>query len=115
MDKLFLPLMAFGLISPLLSILAAFIFFLRHRERAQPESRVSAIGYAAAVVLFAAVGGFLGLTIGVEQACPRMGNLCGLWAAFITGPIGFSLGILLVGIGLSLITAAEAPGESNSP
>jgi hypothetical protein len=78
MDKLFLPLMALGLVSPLLAIMAAFIFFFRHRERAAPNGRVSAIGYIIAIIFFAAVGGFVGVTIGLQQACPRMGNLCGL-------------------------------------
>jgi len=51
MDKLFLPLMALGLVSPLLAIMAAFIFFFRHRERAAPNGRVSAIGYIIAILL----------------------------------------------------------------
>jgi CDP-diglyceride synthetase len=106
LDKLFLPLMILGLISPVAAIVAAIIFFVRHRDRVEPERRVPTVGYVLAIVICAAVGGYFGVAFGIEQACPQLGNLCGLWGFFVTGPIFLALGILLVGVVVSLIRAA---------
>jgi purine-cytosine permease-like protein len=114
MDKLFLPLMILGLISPLAAIVAAVNFFVRHRERVEPERRVPVIGYVLAIISCAAIGGYFGLVFGIGQACPQLGNLCGLWGVFVTGPISFAVGILLVGVMVSLIRPATRPDESSS-
>jgi hypothetical protein len=113
MEDLFLPLMGLGLISPIASIAVTLFLFFRRCERVEPERRVSTVGFVLAVIFFAVIGGFLGVAIGVERACPRFGNLCGLWAVFITGPICFSLGVLLPGILISLIPAAARPDDNN--
>jgi heme A synthase len=114
MEKLFLPLMGVGLISPVVAIMAAFILFIRHRARVEPEGRVPAIGYVLAVIVSGAIGGCFGLLFGLDQACPRLGNLCGLWPVFVTGPICLALAILLVGIMVSLIRPAPRSADRSS-
>jgi hypothetical protein len=42
-----------------------------------------------------------------------LGNLCGLFPVFVTAPICFSLGVLLVGIAVSSIRPAPTNGNSN--
>ena len=109
LGKLFLPLTGLGLVSPIAAIMAACVLFARHRERVEPERRVPVIGFILAICICGAIGGYFGLTFGIGLACPEMGNLCGLWAFFVTAPIFFALGILLVGIVVSLIRPAATP------
>jgi hypothetical protein len=103
LGKLFLPLLGLGLISPVAAIIAASVLFARHRDRVEPERRVPVIGFILATSICGAIGGTFGLLLGIGLACPEMGNLCGLWGFLVTGPIFFALGILLVGIVISMI------------
>jgi hypothetical protein len=107
--KLFVPLMVLGFISPIAAIIASCILFTRHRDRDEPKGRVPLIGFIIAAGICGAIGGYFGLAFGVAWACPEMGNLCGLWGVFVTAPICFALGILLVGIVVSLIRPAPRP------
>jgi CDP-diglyceride synthetase len=109
MEKLFLPLTIVGLMSPIAAMVASIIFFVRHRDRVEPERRIPIIGYVLAIVVCAAIGGYFGVLFGIKQACPQLGNLCGLWGFFVTGPICLALGILLVGLAISLISASPGP------
>ena len=109
LGKLFLPLTGLGLISPIAAIMAACVLFARHRERIEPERRVPVVGFILAISICGAIGGYFGLVFGIGLACPEMGNLCGLWGFFVTAPIFFALGILLVGIVVSLIRPAPRP------
>jgi hypothetical protein len=116
MDKLFPALMMLGLVSPIAAIAAAFILYARHRDRVEPERRVPAIWYVLAVFICGAIGGTVGLFFGIEQACygPEASNLCGLWGFFVTGPISFSLAIVLVGLLVSSVRPAPKPDDGNS-
>jgi hypothetical protein len=111
--ELFLPLTFVGLISPIAAVIAAFILFVRHRARVEPERRVPVIGYLLAIIVCGVIGGFFGWISGLALACPMMGNLCGLWPVFVTGPIFLALGILLVGIAVSSIRPAASDDNSN--
>jgi uncharacterized membrane protein len=116
MNKLFPALMLLGLISPIAAIVGALILYGRHRDRVEPEHRVSAMGYVLAVIVCGVTAGFFGLFFGLELACqgPKAGNLCGLWGFFVTGPISFALAILLVGVVVSSIRPAPKPDDNNS-
>jgi hypothetical protein len=107
--KLFVPLMGLGFISPIAAIIASCVLFARHRQRVEPERRVPVIGFTLAAGICGAIAGYFGLAFGVARACPEMSNLCGLWGVFVTAPICFALGILLVGIVVSLIRPAPRP------
>ena len=89
-----------GFLSPLIALASAIIFFLRHRERVQPERRVPVIAFILALIVCGVGAGCFGLYLGLELACklPNPGNLCGLWAFLVTGPILMACGIFLVGL-----------------
>jgi hypothetical protein len=107
--KLTMPLSGLAMISPIAAIVAACVLFVRHRKRVEPARQVSVIGFILAMVVCGAVGGTFGLLLGIGLACPGMGNLCGLWGFLVTAPIFFALGILLVGIVISMIPARAGP------
>jgi MFS family permease len=96
-------LIGIGLISPLIALFSAIVFYVHHRERVEPGRRVPLVAFILALLLCAIGGGFFGLYIGLELACktPNPGNLCGLWAFLVTGPILMALGIFLVGLGVN--------------
>ena len=101
--NLIMPLSGLGMISPIAAIVAACVLFARHRKRVEPARQVPVIGFILAMVVCGAVGGTFGLLLGIGLACPGMGNLCGLWGFLVTAPIFLALGILLVGIAISMI------------
>jgi len=98
--------MILGLVSPLAAIAAASLLYARHSRRVGRARQAPVIAYVLAIVVFGAAGGVLGLLVGLKQACPAAGNLCGLWPAFVTGPFFCALGILLVAIAVSSIRPA---------
>jgi len=114
--KFFIELIIVGIISPIAAIVAAIILYARHRNRVEPERRVPAIAYALAVIVSGAIGGYFGFFFGIERACsvPKPGNLCGLWGFFVTGPIAFSLAVLLIGIVVSTIRPASKLEDDHS-
>lgn len=116
LDKLFPELMIFGLISPIVAIVAAVLLYVRHRNRVEPERRVPVIGYVLAILICAAVAGYAGLVFGIQQACdaPKAGNLCGLWGFFVTGPLASALAMLLVGMVVSSIRPTPKPDDGHS-
>ena len=111
--NLFLPLTFVGLVSPFAAVIAAILLFGRHRARVEPARRVPVIGYVLAIIVCGVIGGFFGLISGLAFACPVLGNLCGLFPVFVTAPICFSLGVLLVGIAVSSIRPAPTNDNSN--
>jgi hypothetical protein len=98
-------LIGIGFISPLIALVSAIVFYGRHRERVEPEHRVPVIAFILALIVCGFGAGFLGLYLGLELACksPNPGNLCGLWAFLVTGPILMALGIFLVGLAISFL------------
>ena len=50
---------------------------------------------ALAVGIFA---GFFGMIKGGELACPKAGNLCGLYGVFVTGPISFAVAVIIMSV-----------------
>ena len=88
---------------PVVAIGSAVFFYIRHRNRIEPERRVPAIVYVSAVIVCGGIAGFLGVAFGTSWACPEMGNLCGLVGVLVVGPISCVLAIFLVGLALSLI------------
>ncbi|HEY6024832.1 MAG TPA: hypothetical protein VIV34_11745 [Pseudolabrys sp.] len=114
--KSFPFLMFLGLISPLLALLSAVIFYTRHCGRVEPQRRVPVIAYVLAVIIGGIISGYLGLIFGIQMACPATGNLCGLWGFFVTGPILMALAVFLIGCSLSLVRPASKPiipGDAN--
>ena len=107
--RLFLLLFFLGLLSPVVAIICATLFYARHR-RARPnlERRVPPVAYVLILLVCAVVGYWFALWCGIELACVRYpsGNLCGLFGFFATGPLGASLAILFVG-GLILFLPAD--------
>ena len=106
--KLFPVLMFLGLISPLVALLSAVLFYTHHRDRVEPERRVPAIAYVLAVIVCGIIFGYFGLVLGIRLACnsPTSSNLCGLWGFFVTGPLLMALAIFLVGLLVSLVRPA---------
>jgi len=92
---------------PVAGILSAVLFYVRHRDRIEPQRRVPIVAYVIAVVVCGGVAGFFGVIFGVSLACPQAGNLCGLVGVLIVGPIFCALAMFLVGLALSL----RCPGE----
>ena len=78
--KLFPVLMFLGLISPLVALLSAILFYARHRKRVEPEHRVPTIAYVLAVVGCGVIFGYFGVVLGIKLACnsSTSSNLCGL-------------------------------------
>jgi MFS family permease len=107
--NLFPVLMLVGLISPLVALISAIIFYVHHRDRVEPGRRVPIIVFILALIVCAFLAGCFGLYLGLNMACPKLGNLCGLWAFLVTGPILMALGIFLVGLAVSLVQ--PAPGS----
>jgi hypothetical protein len=107
--KLFPLFMFLGIISPLAALLSAFVFYFRHRDRIEPERRVSGIAYVLAVIVCGVIAGYFGLNFGISLACnsPTSSNLCGLWGFFVTGPLTMALAIFLIGWLLSLVRPAS--------
>ncbi len=68
--------------------LSAVLFYIRHRDRIEPERRVPVAVYVIAVVVCGGVAGFFGVIFGVSLACsgPRAANLCGLVGVLVFGP-----------------------------
>ena len=91
------------MISPIAAIVAACVLFARHRKRVESARQVSVIGFILSMVVCGAIAGTFGLLFGIGLACPGMGNLCGLWGFLVTAPVFCALGILLVGIAISMI------------
>jgi hypothetical protein len=106
--NLFPVLMLVGFISPLVALISAIIFYVHHRDRVEPERRVPVIAFILALIVCAVIAGCFGLYLGLNLACnsPTSGNLCGLWAFLVTGPILMALGIFLVGLAVSLVQPA---------
>jgi hypothetical protein len=102
--------MNIGFISPFVSIILAFVFFIIHCNRIEPERRISAVAYALSVIICGGIGGCAGLIFGIQQACstPTSSNLCGLWGFFVTGPISFALAIFIVGLALFLVRPRQS-------
>jgi tetratricopeptide (TPR) repeat protein len=110
-DKSFAFLMGVGFISPIVAIILAIIFYVMHCHRVEVERRIPVLLYVPAAIISGGIGGSVGLTVGIHQACsaPKSSNLCGLWGFFVTGPICFSLAVALVGVALFLVR----PGQSS--
>ncbi len=109
MTNFFLPLTGLGFISPIAAIIAACVLFARHRKRVEPARQVSVITFILGMCVCGAIGGTFGLLLGIGVACPDMGNLCGLWGFLVAAPIFAALGILLVGIVISMIPVRTGP------
>jgi hypothetical protein len=109
--KLFPFLMFFGLISPLVALLSAVLFYNRHRGRVEPERRVGGIAYFLAVIIGGGISGYVGVIFGIQFACssPTSSNLCGLWGFFVTGPLLMALAVFPIGWSLSLVRPASKP------
>ena len=107
--KLFPLLMFLGLISPLVALLSAVLFYNRHRDRVEPERRVRSIAYVLAVIICGVISGYFGVIFGIQLACnsPTSSNLCGLWGFFVTGPLLMALAIFLIGWSLPLVRPAS--------
>ena len=84
-------------------------FYKRHCKRIEPERRVSPVAYTLAVIVCGGIAGFLGVALGTGWACsgPNPGNLCGVVAVLLIGPISCFLAMFLVGLSLSLIRPAK--------
>jgi hypothetical protein len=92
---------------PVIAIGSAIFFYVRHRNRIEPERRVPVIVYILAMIICGGGVGFLGVVLGAAWACPGAGNLCGLVGVLVVGPISGTLAIVLVGLALSLIRPAR--------
>jgi hypothetical protein len=101
--KTFVPGMLVGVVSPFIAMIVAFALYLRHRERIEAERRIPALAYLFALIVAAAPAGFFGMLGGNVLACPKAGNLCGLYGVFVTGPLSFSLAIVALAVALSLV------------
>jgi hypothetical protein len=101
--KIFIPGMFLGVLFPLVAIVFSFIFYFIHRDRIEPERRVPAVAYVLALIVCGGVAGYAGLVFGIMLACPKAGNLCGLFGFFVTGPISLSLAIFLIASALFLV------------
>jgi hypothetical protein len=96
---------------PLISIGCAVFFYVRHSRRIEPARRVSVVLYVLAMIVCGGIAGVLGTGLGIQWACsgPKAGNLCGLVGFLVTGPIAGTLGVVLVGLALSLISPEQQP------
>jgi hypothetical protein len=109
--NLFLPLSSLGIITPFVAIVVACVLFARHRSRVETARQLSVFGFILAVVVCGAIGGLVGLLVGIGAACPDKGNLCGLWGFLVTAPLFAAVGIVLAGVGISLIPARTESDE----
>jgi len=103
LDRLFLPAMIVGFLSPFLAIVVAVVLYGRHADRVERERRVPLGAYVLGVVVAGIVAGFFGMIWGIDLACPAAGNLCGLFGVFGTGPVAGLLAVTLLGLALFLI------------
>lgn len=94
---------------PLIAIGSAVFFYDRHRRLIEPARRVPVLLYVAAAIVCGGAAGLLGIDLGIQSACsaPNPGNLCGMVGFLIAGPIAGTLGVVLVGLALSLIRPEE--------
>jgi hypothetical protein len=108
MNTLFGVLMPFFPLWLLAAIGAAIGFYVRHRNRIEPERRVPVGMYVFAVIACGGIAGVLGVVFGIKLGCSILesGNLCGLIGFLVVGPISSVLGIVLLGLWLSRIQPA---------
>jgi purine-cytosine permease-like protein len=97
-----LPLLLFGLcfFSPVIAVVCAGFFYVRHRRACPLEKRISVIAYVFALLVCALVGYLIGLQYGIVWACSppiRGGNLCGLAGFFVIGPLAAALATFFAG------------------
>jgi hypothetical protein len=118
MNTFFGVLMPFFPLWPLAAICSAILFYVRHRNRIEPERRVSVGLYVFLVMVCGSIAGCLGVVFGIKWECsiPESGNLCGLIGFLVVGPISSLIGIVLLGLWLSRIQPAPKPDgyDSNS-
>jgi hypothetical protein len=107
LETMFPVLMIIGLVSPLVALVSAIVFYANHRARVEAGRRVPVIVFILALIVCAVAAGCFGLYLGLNMACPTLGNLCGLWAFLVTGPILMAFGIFLVGLGVFLVQPAS--------
>lgn len=95
----------------LIAIGSAVFFYVRHRRHVEPARRIPVLLYVLAVIVCGGVAGVLGIGFGIHWACsgPNAGNLCGLTGFLVTGPMAGTLGVVLVGLALSLIGPEQQP------
>ena len=98
--KTFVPGMLVGFISPCIAIIVAFVLYIRHRERIEAKRRIPILAYLLALIVAGVPAGFFGMLGGNALACPKAGNLCGLYGVFVTGPLSFSLAIVALAAAL---------------
>jgi len=103
LDKLFVPGMVVGFPSVLIALVAAFVLYARYAGRVEPERRVRFLAYFFLILVAGGIAGFAGTVKGVGIACPKAGNLCGLFGFFVTGPIAAALAIFAVALVLTFI------------
>ncbi len=101
-------------ISPLAALVCAFIFYMRHRERVEPQDRVPAIAYVLAVIGCGASYWHIGISLGIRLACsfPNPGTLCGLFGYFVTGPLLGASAVFLIGLLVFFIRPVRSRPEN---
>jgi hypothetical protein len=77
------------ILSPLVGLAAAVVYYLRHKDAPEPKRHPSIMLYVLGVAGVALLAFGIGALAGISVACrsPGAGNLCGLWGMFITGPL----------------------------
>jgi len=111
LGTLFLLLWFLAFLSPIAAIFFAVRFYAIHRRRRpEPDRRVPDVVYVVVLLVGAIIAFPFGLFLGISAACsgPGAGNLCGLFAVFVTGPVASSLAIFLVS-GLIAALPADEP------
>jgi hypothetical protein len=94
-----------ALLSPLLAVVCASVFYSRYRNRLPVADRpLTGLAYTLILVACAVVAYPAGVLLGIMWACPKAGNLCGLAGFFVVGPVASAIAILVVG---SLLTGAH--------
>jgi hypothetical protein len=73
---------------------------------------VSGIAFVLAIVGCSVAGGYVAMMLGIALACPKGGNLCGLWGVLVTGPLGAAAAIMLAA---TAITAKKRGGPPPGP
>ena len=104
-------LLVFGLclVSPVLALVFAFVFYGQHCKK-RPERQIPVLAFVLIVLICGSTGFFLGLIYGTDWACsPPAGNLCGLTAFLIIAPLASALAIFLVGALLLLLPPDGVP------
>jgi hypothetical protein len=100
-SKLFPALMIGSILSPIAAFGVACMLFVRHRQHVAPGRRLSGVAFVLALLGCSVAGGYLGILLGVALACPRAGDLCGLFGVFVTGPLGASAAILFAAMAIT--------------